>query len=217
MGIVDMKFQNLLAGAGLASGVTLGLAASANAGAPTIGNISVTYYLGDNTFSNTEFTDTGAGITFNEAPSFTDSISTISETADYGGANSDPAWPGGTVSFAADFTGTITASKAGTYGFSFGADDAAYLFVDGSSAPLASFVGGNDFEETGAPKVFDLTLNQGANAFEIQYANEVSNQAAILFQAAAVPEPATWAMMLAGFGGLGVAMRSRRKTLPAVA
>ena len=27
----------------------------------------------------------------------------------------------------------------------------------------------------------------------------------------AVPEPATWAMMLVGFGGLGAAMRSRRK------
>jgi PEP-CTERM motif len=26
----------------------------------------------------------------------------------------------------------------------------------------------------------------------------------------AVPEPATWAMMLAGFGGLGAAMRRRR-------
>jgi len=32
---------------------------------------------------------------------------------------------------------------------------------------------------------------------------------------AAVPEPATWAMMLVGIGGLGVALRSRRK--PAVA
>ena len=28
----------------------------------------------------------------------------------------------------------------------------------------------------------------------------------------AVPEPATWAMMLVGFGGLGVALRSRRRT-----
>ncbi len=33
----------------------------------------------------------------------------------------------------------------------------------------------------------------------------------------AVPEPATWAMMLAGFGGLGVAMRRRRRTQAAVA
>lgn len=32
---------------------------------------------------------------------------------------------------------------------------------------------------------------------------------------AAVPEPATWAMMLLGFGGMGVALRRRRK--PAVA
>lgn len=29
--------------------------------------------------------------------------------------------------------------------------------------------------------------------------------------AAAVPEPATWAMMLVGFGGIGMAMRRRRK------
>jgi len=34
---------------------------------------------------------------------------------------------------------------------------------------------------------------------------------------AAVPEPATWAMMLVGFGGLGAAMRSRRKQSAAAA
>ena len=32
-----------------------------------------------------------------------------------------------------------------------------------------------------------------------------------------VPEPATWAMMLVGFGGLGVAMRSRRRQFAAAA
>jgi len=33
----------------------------------------------------------------------------------------------------------------------------------------------------------------------------------LTFDAAAVPEPATWAVMLLGFGGLGAAMRSQRK------
>jgi hypothetical protein len=33
----------------------------------------------------------------------------------------------------------------------------------------------------------------------------------------AVPEPATWAMMLVGFAGLGTAMRSRRKSVAAAA
>ncbi|MGH7017613.1 MAG: PEPxxWA-CTERM sorting domain-containing protein, partial [Caulobacteraceae bacterium] len=31
-----------------------------------------------------------------------------------------------------------------------------------------------------------------------------------LYGSAAVPEPATWALMLAGFGGLGWALRRRR-------
>ena len=36
-------------------------------------------------------------------------------------------------------------------------------------------------------------------------------------QLSAVPEPATWAMMLVGFGGLGAAIRSRRRFGPATA
>ncbi|MBB3345628.1 hypothetical protein FHY02_000066 [Sphingomonas sp. BK069] len=31
----------------------------------------------------------------------------------------------------------------------------------------------------------------------------------------AVPEPGTWAMMLIGFAMIGVAMRSRRRDMPA--
>ncbi|MEO7411428.1 MAG: PEPxxWA-CTERM sorting domain-containing protein, partial [Sphingomicrobium sp.] len=47
----------------------------------------------------------------------------------------------------------------------------------------------------------NLTNTQG-------YSNAVLYQGAI----AAVPEPSTWAMMLIGFGGVGVAMRRRRRT-----
>ena len=37
------------------------------------------------------------------------------------------------------------------------------------------------------------------------------------FVAGVVPEPATWAMMLLGFGGLGATMRQRRKSIAATA
>jgi hypothetical protein len=39
-----------------------------------------------------------------------------------------------------------------------------------------------------------------------------SNGVPIILSISAVPEPAVWAMMLVGFGGLGVAMRSRRQS-----
>lgn len=37
------------------------------------------------------------------------------------------------------------------------------------------------------------------------------------FSAVGIPEPATWAVMLAGFGGLGAALRARRKPVAATA
>lgn len=37
------------------------------------------------------------------------------------------------------------------------------------------------------------------------------------YELAGVPEPSTWALMIAGFGGVGLAMRRRRRQTPAVA
>ena len=56
-----------------------------------------------------------------------------------------------------------------------------------------------------------LTLDNVPNAGMISVSNNVQ------VGTGAVPEPATWAMMLVGFGGLGVAMRSRRKQAAATA
>jgi hypothetical protein len=53
-----------------------------------------------------------------------------------------------------------------------------------------------------AGETFDgIVLTSGTNSFEIDNL------------AIAVPEPSVWAMMLLGLGGLGAALRARRKTL----
>ncbi|MFM2410097.1 MAG: hypothetical protein RL481_925 [Pseudomonadota bacterium] len=43
--------------------------------------------------------------------------------------------------------------------------------------------------------------------------NQGDNSGQIAFNIAAVPEPATWAMMIIGFGLIGGAMRARRQTV----
>jgi len=58
---------------------------------------------------------------------------------------------------------------------------------------------------TGADRwnVTGLQFNSTGNAFEFDNVNVTT--------AGAVPEPASWALMLGGFGAIGSAMRSRRK------
>ena len=49
------------------------------------------------------------------------------------------------------------------------------------------------------------------NAISIWNNNGFSGVTFATLDTSAVPEPATWAMMLVGFGGMGAALRSRRK------
>jgi hypothetical protein len=48
-----------------------------------------------------------------------------------------------------------------------------------------------------------------------EFSTQGTNVTSFSFSAQAVPEPATWALMLLGFGGIGLAMRRRRR--PALA
>jgi len=66
----------------------------------------------------------------------------------------------------------------------------------------------------------NLTLNTGlltaGTMYRLSYTGNLTTAGNISGNAtftAAVPEPATWAMMLLGFGGIGFAMRRRRRGL----
>lgn len=177
------------------------VASAALVGAASAGTVDVTAYNG--------YDDNGAGMTFLGSSVATGTISSASTGFFYnwnspgsiGGFNAADA-------FSADFTGTLYAASAGTYTFNFGSDDAAYLFING----VLAISDGNAHSYN--PADYSVALNAGANSFEIQYGNLFCCGADVGLTVgpgvSVVPEPATWAMMLIGFGGLGAMMRSQR-------
>lgn len=117
-----------------------------------------------------------------------------------------------------DITGTVNSqavSGISPYG---GADNILYA-LDGPS--LVSFGGisfnsgegqfnvGNMFDGGGGLQYGIVSSGNNATA-SCCFLND-GVVAPITMHVAAVPEPATWAMMLLGFGGVGMAMRRQRK------
>ena len=133
---------------------------------------------------------------------------------------------------------TFTVTKAGTYKVSFDYYVPNNGLANPDDADLSASVNASTFanldakslgNDGGAWRTVSTTevLGVGSNSFNFGFTvpgnvtagQETSDTYAADFvvsniSVAGVPEPATWAMMLVGFGGLGAAMRSRRK--PAV-
>ena len=198
-GFCEMKKILALA----ATAAVLALAGSAKADP-----VNVTYY--------SNFSEVGGtvGITMSD-PFFSETLPGI----DINFANAGP--PGRPTpgdAFAADFTGDFTAPSTGSYNLTFGSDDASYLFVDG--ALFASDPNNHGFGTTTSP----VSLTSGVHTFELKYDNVFCCGAQVAFDldpnlaftGSGTPEPATWGLMLVGFGGLGAMMR-RRRSLAALA
>ena len=121
------------------------------------------------------------------------------------------------------FTNTVLTARYDNYSF-------IYVNSFDPGAQLVNLLVGNDDFPNPQISGFNQALTSGTSYFFVasgfdnndfgQYSLVVSGQGTATFNnIAAVPEPATWAMMLVGFGGMGVVLRRRRKptTTPQVA
>jgi hypothetical protein len=77
------------------------------------------------------------------------------------------------------------------------------------------FNGGSGLNCTECNNTYQLFYNPDgftSGTFDLSlYFNNPGISHVDLFDSGSVPEPATWALMLLGFGGIGMAMRRRRK------
>lgn len=97
-----------------------------------------------------------------------------------------------------------------------------YLFLYENSfdptSQLTNLLAGNDDGGSSTNSAFNFGLNSGTSYFAVAsgYNNRDVGRYSLAIEgpgnvAGAVPEPATWAFMIFGFGAIGGAMRSRRK------
>lgn len=118
------------------------------------------------------------------------------------------------------FSGVMTLPTAQSVSFTFGGDDDMFLYVDGQ---LVGQLGGVHGFTTATPTTAQLSA--GDHTFTAFYADRAQTGAAAQFSintqgltvlpgVPGVPEPTAWAMMLLGFGAIGLAISGRTKLAP---
>jgi hypothetical protein len=119
------------------------------------------------------------------------------------------------------FKGKFDLASSGTVTFDLGSDDDSFIYVDGALFGQNPGVHGLSSVSFTSP-----TLAAGSHNIEVFYADRENVAAAFSLDLSTtgvvvtpgIPEPATWAMMLIGFGGMGAAMRrTRQRRLAATA
>ena len=124
--------------------------------------------------------------------------------------------PFGLGDFGSDSLGSLSVGVEDNYTFHLSSDDGAVVYVDGV---LLIDRGGPH-----GPSTTDgiVHLTAGLHSYEVQFFECCGGPSGLVFSipvgvtfAGGVPEPATWTMMLVGFGGMGAALRRRRALVAA--
>lgn len=182
--------------AALALSASLGAATSAQAATYVVnGNFGGTLFGQPFSTSNTQATFTGTGpdkgVRFGVDGSASYTLTSL--TALSGGVTYT--FTDSNLKFFTNATGTVA-------GFRINPTDILFSFDTGTG----NLVQGT----TGTANSAGFALTNGTNNGFVSI-NAVSGASIPVPAAAAVPEPATWAMMLAGFGMVGLGLRSRKR------
>lgn len=100
----------------------------------------------------------------------------------------------------------------GTANISFGTNLASQFQIQSPTLGFTQFGGADLFSGTPSAPTFNLGTFNLPGGFLAGPATLTISRASVV---AAVPEPATWAMMLLGFGAIGFSVRRRRSTVSA--
>ena len=202
--IKGFTMNMLLKGAAIAAVATMAVTSAASA-ATFVGTYSVDAYTGNNGLQiNTQ--DLPGGINFNLnsiGQSATESLFKIytNETTVDGGDTTPRAITvhfnfTSPTNFGGDVTGTTVGEAYGWY------QDGKVTWND----PVLLAFNGGQLKVT----MNDATFNKGYYGLDSGSYDGANISARFELVGAAVPEPATWAMMIAGFGMAGAAVRRRR-------
>lgn len=132
---------------------------------------------------------------FSTAVDLTSMNLNVFDVNDFGSADSDA-----TIFYKNGATGPTDGGLSSTYFNQFGAQT--FGVAGGSSSGSRTVDVGNHYSDTW---IVSAATGQGGNG------NDGFKLYSVTVNTAAVPEPATWAMMLIGFGGLGASLRARRR------
>ena len=150
--------------------------------------------------------ETSAGLDFSGATvTGTETWASIDSFAHYGGDWNPNA------SFGALVSATIQVATTGSHTFTLGSDDASYLFIDGN------LVGSLPGHRAYGTANFSSTLTAGLHTVQVQFYNSFCCGSRLSVDlgpdvsiANPVPEPESWALLLAGLGLLGARIRQRK-------